>query len=132
MCARMTAPARRVVVADDDADIRALVTISAKRAGLEVVASVADGEQAIAAIVDLRPDLAILDVAMPGLTGLQVCSKVRQNADTADIPVLLLSAAVDEAARAAGREAGATDYLAKPFSPRALVTWLNTEFAVAE
>jgi DNA-binding response OmpR family regulator len=128
----MTTAARRVVVADDDADIRALVTISAKRAGLEVVASVADGEQAIAAITELRPDLVILDVAMPGLTGLEVCAKVRENAELATIPVLLLSAAVDEAARAAGREAGATDYLAKPFSPRALVTWLNTEFAVAD
>lgn len=128
----MTVPIRRVVVADDDADIRALVTISAKRAGLEVVASVADGEQAIAAVTELRPDLAILDVAMPGLTGLQVCTQIRQTPDIADIPVLLLSAAVDEAARAAGRDAGATDYLAKPFSPRALVTWLNTEFAVAE
>jgi DNA-binding response OmpR family regulator len=128
----MTAPARRVVVADDDADIRALVTISAKRAGLEVVASVGDGEQALSAITELRPDLAILDVAMPGLTGLEVCAQVRRNPDVADIPVLLLSAAVDEAARAAGREAGATDYLAKPFSPRALVAWLNTEFTVAE
>ncbi|MET0990079.1 MAG: response regulator [Glaciihabitans sp.] len=128
----MTTAARRVVVADDDADIRALVTISAKRAGLEVVASVADGEQAIASITELRPDLVILDVAMPGLTGLEVCAKVRENADLADIPILLLSAAVDEAARAAGREAGATDYLAKPFSPRALVTWLNTEFSIAD
>jgi DNA-binding response OmpR family regulator len=128
----MSAPARRVVVADDDADIRALVTISAKKAGLEVVASVADGEQALRAITELRPDLAILDVAMPGLTGLEVCSQVRRSPDLADIPVLLLSAAVDEAARAAGRDAGATDYLAKPFSPRALVVWLNTEFAVAE
>jgi DNA-binding response OmpR family regulator len=128
----MIAPARRVVVADDDADIRALVTISAKRAGLEVVASVGDGEQALSAITELRPDLAILDVAMPGLTGLEVCAQVRRNPDVADIPVLLLSAAVDEAARAAGREAGATDYLAKPFSPRALVAWLNTEFTVAE
>jgi DNA-binding response OmpR family regulator len=128
----MTAPARRVVVADDDADIRALVTISAKRAGLEVVASVGDGEQALSAITELRPDLVILDVAMPGLTGLEVCSQVQRNPDLAGIPVLLLSAAVDEAARAAGREAGATDYLAKPFSPRALVAWLNTEFTVAE
>jgi DNA-binding response OmpR family regulator len=128
----MTAPARRVVVADDDADIRALVTISAKRAGLEVVASVGDGEQALSAITELRPDRAILDGAMPGLTGLEVCAQVRRNPDVADIPVLLLSAAVDEAARAAGREAGATDYLAKPFSPRALVAWLNTEFTVAE
>jgi CheY-like chemotaxis protein len=112
----MTISARRVVVADDDADIRALVTISAKRAGLDVVASVADGEQAIAAVTELRPDLAILDVAMPGLTGLQVCSQIRQNADTANIPVLLLSAALgrsrgrcDRFSRQAFQPTGARD-----------------------
>ncbi|MCU1405105.1 MAG: Transcriptional regulatory protein yycF [Glaciihabitans sp.] len=124
----MTDPvALRVVVADDDADIRALVTISVKRAGFEVVASVEDGDMAWAAIQELTPDLAILDVAMPGLSGLDVCRLVQADPAVAGIPVLLLSAAVDEASRAAGREAGARDYLAKPFSPRALVTWLSTE-----
>jgi DNA-binding response OmpR family regulator len=120
---------RRVVVADDDADIRALVAISAARAGYEVVASVEDGDRAWNAIREFRPDLAILDVAMPGLTGLEVCRLVRAEGALDNIPVLLLSAAVDEAARVAGREAGATDYLAKPFSPRALVAWLKQESA---
>jgi DNA-binding response OmpR family regulator len=118
---------RRVVVADDDADIRALVAISAARAGYEVVASVEDGDKAWQAIQEFHPDLAILDVAMPGLTGLEVCRLARTDAALVAIPILLLSAAVDEAARAAGREAGANDYLAKPFSPRALVAWLKQE-----
>jgi DNA-binding response OmpR family regulator len=120
---------RRVVVADDDADIRALVAISAARAGYEVVASVEDGDKAWQAIQEFHPDLAILDVAMPGLTGLEVCRLARADAAVVSIPILLLSAAVDEAARAAGREAGANDYLAKPFSPRALVAWLKQETA---
>jgi DNA-binding response OmpR family regulator len=128
----MNPPARRVVVADDDPDIRALVAISARKAGLDVVASVEDGDKAWAAIQEFIPDLAILDVAMPGMTGLEVCRLVRADERLNDLPVLLLSAAVDEASREAGDEAGAQDYLAKPFSPRALVSWLTTEFVTSE
>jgi DNA-binding response OmpR family regulator len=123
------APPRRVVVADDDADIRALVAISAKRAGFDVVASVEDGDKAWLAIQEHVPDLVILDVAMPGMTGLEVCKLVRADARLSETPVLLLSAAVDEVSRAAGEAAGAQDYLAKPFSPRALVAWLTNEFS---
>lgn len=123
---------RRVVVADDDPDIRALVAISARKAGLDVVASVEDGEKAWVAIQEFTPDLAILDVAMPGMTGLEVCRLVRADPNLNNLPVLLLSAAVDEASREAGDEAGAHDYLAKPFSPRALVTWLTTEWVPGE
>jgi DNA-binding response OmpR family regulator len=128
----MNPAARRVVVADDDPDIRALVAISARKAGLDVVASVEDGDKAWAAIQEFIPDLAILDVAMPGMTGLEVCRLVRADERLNDLPVLLLSAAVDEASREAGDEAGAQDYLAKPFSPRALVSWLTTEFVTSE
>jgi CheY-like chemotaxis protein len=128
----MNPEARRVVVADDDPDIRALVAISARKAGLNVVASVEDGDKAWEAIKEFVPDLAILDVAMPGMTGLEVCRLVRADPTLNDLPVLLLSAAVDEASREAGDEAGAQDYLAKPFSPRALVSWLTTEFVTSE
>jgi CheY-like chemotaxis protein len=128
----MNPEARRVVVADDDPDIRALVAISARKAGLNVVASVEDGDKAWEAIQEFVPDLAILDVAMPGMTGLEVCRLVRADPTLNDLPVLLLSAAVDEASREAGDEAGAQDYLAKPFSPRALVSWLTTEFVTSE
>jgi DNA-binding response OmpR family regulator len=121
-----TTSPRRVIVADDDADIRALVAISVRKAGMEVVASVEDGTSAWAAIGELVPDLVILDVAMPGLTGIEVCRLVRADARFDSVPILLLSAAVDEASRAAGTEAGAQNYLAKPFSPRALVAWLGS------
>lgn len=113
-----------VVVADDDPDIRALVAIAVRRAGLDLAASVGDGALALAAIREHRPDLAILDVAMPELSGLDVCREVRRNEATAGIRVLLLSASVDEASRSIGIDAGADYFLAKPFSPRELTAWL--------
>lgn len=113
-----------VVVADDDPDIRALVAIAVRKAGLELAASVGDGALALAAIREHRPDLAILDVAMPELSGLDVCREVRRDEATAGIRVLLLSASVDEASRSIGIDAGADYFLAKPFSPRELTAWL--------
>lgn len=113
-----------VVVADDDTDIRELVVITARRAGLEVVAAVPDGDAALAAIREHRPDLAILDVSMPGHTGFDICRAVRTDASLDDTRLLLLSASVDEKAQAVGRDAGADHFLPKPFSPRALVEWL--------
>jgi DNA-binding response OmpR family regulator len=113
------------VIADDDGDIRALVKISARKAGLEVVAEAADGTEALAAIRRLVPDFAILDVAMPGLTGLEVCARVRADPELDSVRLLLVSAAVDEASIEAGERAGAIDYLAKPFSPRELTARLS-------
>ena len=113
-----------VVVADDDPDIRALVRISVTRAGLQVVADVEDGAAALAAIRRYDPDLAILDVSMPELTGIEVCRAVRADAAVGDVRILLLSASVDEVAQREGLDAGADYYLAKPFSPRDLVAWL--------
>jgi DNA-binding response OmpR family regulator len=113
-----------VVIADDDNDIRALIAISARRVGMDVVAEVGDGEQALAAIREFDPDLAILDVAMPGMTGIEVCRAITADSAFAAVRILLLSAAVDEESRATGLAAGATDYLVKPFSPRELGTRL--------
>lgn len=116
----------RVVIADDDGDIRALVRISAVKAGLEVVAEVGDGDSALAAIRSLVPEIAILDVAMPGLTGIEVCELVRADSALAGVRILMLSAAVGDAARERGFAAGAVDYLSKPFSPRELAASLST------
>jgi DNA-binding response OmpR family regulator len=114
-----------VVIADDDPDIRALVKISATRAGLDVVDVAEDGDAALAAIRSFIPDVAILDVAMPGLSGLEVCRAVRADSALNGVHILLLSASVDEATMAAGMTAGAADYLSKPFSPRELAAQLS-------
>lgn len=113
-----------VVIADDDADIRALVRISAVRAGLTVVAEAADGDEALSAIRLLLPELAILDVTMPGMSGLEICREVRADPTLDGVQVLLVSAAADETSIAAGMRAGAADYLSKPFSPRELASRL--------
>jgi DNA-binding response OmpR family regulator len=113
-----------VVIADDDADIRELVTIAATKSGLTVVASVADGAAALQAIRDFDPDLAILDISMPELSGVEVCREVRADPSVGDVRILLLSASVDEGARAGGIEAGADYFMEKPFSPRDLTAWL--------
>jgi DNA-binding response OmpR family regulator len=112
---------KRIVIADDDDDIRALVRIAVKRAGLELVADVADGQAAWAAIQETRPDFALLDVSMPGLTGVEICALVKADEALAGVSMMLLSAAVDDASRERGIEAGATTYITKPFSPRDLV-----------
>jgi DNA-binding response OmpR family regulator len=118
----------RVVIADDDEDIRGLVTIAARKAGLDVLASVSDGDAALEAIRDRLPDLAILDVAMPGLTGVEICRIVRADVTLASVRILLVSASADEASVRAGLESGAADYLSKPFSPRDLTARLSAQF----
>ena len=114
-----------IIVADDDQDIRSLVSIAVRKAGADLVASVGDGALALEAILKYQPDLAILDVSMPEMTGLEVCRAVRSNSSIGDVRILLLSASVDEVSQSVGIEAGADYFLAKPFSPRELATWLS-------
>lgn len=114
-----------VIVADDDQDIRSLVSIAVSKAGLEMLESVGDGALALAAIQKHQPDLAILDVSMPEMTGLEVCRAVRSDKSIGDVRILLLSASVDEQSQSIGIEAGADYFLAKPFSPRELASWLS-------
>jgi len=108
-----------VLLAEDDADIRFLVTIKLSRAGHQLRAF-SDGLSALADAREHPPDLAILDVMMPGMSGLEVCRELRKDPATADIPVILLTALAHEAAITAGGAAGADDYIVKPFSPRDL------------
>ena len=105
----------RVLIADDEVDIRALVEIAVRRAGAEVLASVPDGTAALAAAFRDLPDLVVLDVGMPGVDGLQVCTALRADARTAEVPVLLLSAGASPADVDRGLAAGADEYLLKPF-----------------
>ena len=114
-------PSIRVLVADDEEDIRALVCLAVTKAGCTVTNSVADGSTALAAARADVPDLAVLDVSMPGTTGLEVCTALRNDPATAGIRILLLSAgaSLDDVAR--GLAAGADAYLAKPFGVAGLV-----------
>jgi DNA-binding response OmpR family regulator len=107
-------------VADDDRDIRQLVAFRLERADYEVVEAT-DGEEAVRVVTELLPDLAVLDLMMPKLNGYEVTQEIRRHEETKRIPVILLTARVQEADVARGFEAGADDYLRKPFSPQELL-----------
>jgi len=108
-----------VLVAEDDPDILQLVAFRLERAGYEVIQAT-DGEEALRLVTERQPDLAVLDVMMPKVTGYDVTRQIRENQATTQIPVILLTARVQEADVARGFEAGADDYIKKPFSPQEL------------
>lgn len=108
-----------VLIADDDPDIQALVAFRLERAGFRVVRA-ADGEAALELAFAETPDLAVIDWSMPKLDGLEVTRRLRANADTAEMPVLLLTARAQEQDVTTGLEAGATAYVKKPFSGQEL------------
>jgi two-component system response regulator MtrA len=109
----------KIVVADDDEDIRDLVVFKLEQSGHEVV-PVGDGAAAVDACRAERPDLAVFDVMMPGMTGIDACRELRADADLAGIPVILLTARAQETDIQQGFDVGADDYVVKPFSPREL------------
>ncbi len=108
-----------VLIADDDEDILSLVAFRLERSGYQVVTAT-DGEEAFALALERQPNLAILDVMMPKLDGYELTKKLREEEATRSIPVVLLTARVQEADVARGFEAGADDYIKKPFSPQEL------------
>jgi CheY-like chemotaxis protein len=104
-----------ILVADDDPDIRSLVALRLERSGYDVVAA-GDGEQALATALERAPDVALLDVMMPKLDGYEVTQRLRELEATRHLPIILLTARVQETDIARGVEAGADDYVKKPFS----------------
>lgn len=110
-----------IVVADDDVDIRDLVEFKLATLGHDVV-SVADGSAAVSACREHRPDLAVLDVMMPGLTGLEAVRELRADTGLHHIPVILLTARAQQSDVQTGYDSGADDYITKPFSPKDLAS----------
>ena len=108
-----------VLIADDDEDILELVAYRLGRAGYDVVTA-SDGEGALGSARDRRPQLAVLDVMMPKLDGYDVTRALRADPATEELPVILLTARVQEGDVARGLDAGADDYLKKPFNPQEL------------
>jgi len=110
----------RIVVADDEEDILELVAYNLGREGYRVDC-VPTGEEALKRARAEMPDLIVLDLMLPGVSGLDVCKILKNDARTSGIPVVMLTAKGEEADIVTGLELGADDYLTKPFSPRVLV-----------
>ena len=114
-----------VLVADDDEDILTLVALRFRRSGLEVILA-RDGEEALELIQTRAPDAAVLDIAMPKLTGLEVVRRLRDSEATKSLPIVLLTARAAEKDVELGLEAGADEYITKPFSPQDLYTCVQS------
>ncbi|MEM7410256.1 MAG: response regulator [Myxococcota bacterium] len=111
--------AQRILVVDDEPDLLELVRINLSQAGFEV--ETADtGSQALEKLRAAPPDLMILDLMLPDLSGTEVCRQVRADVALSETPIIMLTAKADEVDRVVGLELGADDYVTKPFSPREL------------
>ena len=109
----------RVLVVDDEPDITALVAYHLAKAGYRV-STASNGGEALKAAADQRPDVIVLDLMLPGLSGLDVLQALRKQEETRDVGVVLLTARREEVDRIRGLSLGADDYLTKPFSPQEL------------
>jgi phosphate regulon transcriptional regulator PhoB len=112
--------AREVLVVEDEPDIRRLVVLHLERDGFRC-RTAANGLDALREAKANVPELVVLDLMLPGLDGLEVCRRLRRDASTAGVPIIMLTAKSDEVDRVVGLEVGADDYVAKPFSPKELV-----------
>ncbi len=106
----------QVLVVDDDPTVREVV-VSYLRANDHLVVEAGDGETALAVVRESTPDLVVLDLMLPGIDGIEVCRRLREDSD---VPVVMLTALGEETDRVIGLEVGADDYVTKPFSPREL------------
>lgn len=109
-----------ILVVDDEKDVVELVRYNLEREGYRIVGA-SSGETALAAARNELPDVVLLDRSLPGLDGIEICRRLRRSEPTAHVPIILVTARVTEEDRVAGLEAGADDYMTKPFSPRELV-----------
>ena len=109
-----------ILVVDDEPDVVDLVRYHLRRAGFDVLSALT-GPAGLATATETRPDAIVLDIMLPQMTGIEVYKALRQADQTADIPILILTARAEISDRIAGLELGVDDYLTKPFSPRELV-----------
>ena len=110
----------RILLVEDDRSLVELLTWNLEREEFEVEHT-ADGEEALLLARENPPDLVLLDWMIEGLSGIEVCRRLRRIADTANVPIIMLTARGEEEDRVRGLETGADDYITKPFSPRELV-----------
>ncbi len=112
--------AKRLLLVEDDRPLADLVTFHFDRAGYAVTRT-GDGEEALILVDEIKPDLIILDWMIEGISGIEVCRRIRRRPSSANLPIVMLTARGEEDDRIRGLEIGADDYMTKPFSPKELL-----------
>lgn len=115
---------KTILIVDDEAPIRDMIAVALEMADYQCIEA-ANAQEAYTAIVDHRPDMILLDWMLPETSGIELARRLKRNEDTADIPIIMLTAKSDEDNKIQGLEVGADDYITKPFSPRELVARLK-------
>ena len=111
---------KKILIVEDEFDILKLIEFNLKKEGFDVIA-VSDGESAIKEVRSNKPDLILLDLMLPGISGLDVCHLIQKDEGLSQIPILMLTAKGEESDVVKGLEAGADDYVIKPFSVKVLL-----------
>ena len=112
---------KRILIVEDEKDVVDLLSLNLRKVGGFAVSSASDGAAGLAKAREAKPDLIILDLMLPKMSGLEVCKIVKTDPATRHIPVLMLTAKAEEIDRIVGLELGADDYVVKPFSPREII-----------
>jgi DNA-binding response OmpR family regulator len=118
----------KIVIAEDEPDIRDLIAFTLRFAGYEVITG-SNGEEGYELTRKEKPDLVMMDVRMPKMTGYEACKKIKADPEIADIPVIFLSAKGQETEISSGLESGAEEYLLKPFAPDQLTERIRAVLA---
>ncbi|HEX2953368.1 MAG TPA: response regulator transcription factor [Bacillota bacterium] len=121
----------RILIVEDEPNILELVAYNLEKEGWSVLKA-PTGDQGWTMIQNETPDLVLLDLMLPGMDGMEICRKTRENQTTRDIPIIMLTAKSEEVDRVLGLETGADDYVTKPFSPRELVARIRAVLRRAE
>ena len=112
---------KRILIIEDDEDIALSLKYNLEKEGGYAVATAADGETGLRMVSQKPPDMVILDLNLPGLDGLSVCRSIREKPDSAGVPIMMLTARIEESDKVVGLELGADDYVTKPFSMREIL-----------
>ncbi len=116
----------KIVIIEDDESIRTILSLALKKAGYVNVSASARGDEGLTLVEDVMPDLVLLDIMLPGLNGVEICKRIRANKEMRGIRIIMLTAKVDDDDIVAGLDAGADDYVTKPFSVEVLLARIRT------
>ena len=122
---------QQIIIVEDEPEIAELIELHVKREGYSTQI-IDDGGEALAIIKKSPPDLILLDLMLPGMSGLELCRALRWEEATRELPVIMVTARGEESDVVAGLEVGADDYVTKPFSPRVLIARISQHPASAE